>query len=133
MQTTNVRERPRMERAHRVGTSQRAAVINSPGAIEVQEVPMPELLPGTVLVRITHCGVCASNIPPWEGRPWFNYPMAPGALGHEAIGLIETVGDNVTGWKSGDHVAYIGERGYAEFEAVPATSLFSFPATVAGN
>jgi 2-desacetyl-2-hydroxyethyl bacteriochlorophyllide A dehydrogenase len=105
----------------------RAAVITAPRELEVRSVPVPELSLGHVLVRITHCGVCASNVPPWEGRPWFQYPMAPGALGHEASGTIEAVADDVTNWRPGDRVAYIGERGYAEFESVAASSLFALP------
>src|SRR5688500_16878003 len=85
----------------------RAAVITAPRVVEVQTVPIPEVVSGAVRARITHCGVCASNVPPWEGRPWFNYPMAPGALGHEAIGVIDEVGEGVTEWKPGDRVAYI--------------------------
>jgi NADPH:quinone reductase len=105
----------------------RAAVISAPRDAQIREVTLPELRPGTVLVRITHCGVCASNVPPWEGRPWFQYPLAPGALGHEAIGVIEEIAEGCAPWKPGDHVAYIGERGYAERELVPASSLFALP------
>ncbi len=105
----------------------RAAVITAPGILEVRRIAAPVVPVGHVLVRITHCGICASNVPPWQGRPWFSYPLRPGALGHEAIGNIEEVGDGVEGWAPGDGVAYIGEHGYAEREVVPAESLFPLP------
>ena len=61
----------------------RAAIIAEPRRAEIMDVPVPEPGANQLLVRLEGCGVCASNIPPWEGKPWFNYPMPPGALGHE--------------------------------------------------
>ena len=37
--------------------------------------------PGQVLVELEGSGVCASSIPVWEGRSWFEYPQPPGAPG----------------------------------------------------
>jgi NADPH:quinone reductase len=105
----------------------RAAVVVAPQRVEIHEVVIPRAKPGQVRVRITHCGVCASNIPAWQGRPWFKYPLSSGALGHEALGVIDDVGIGVTGWEEGDRVAYIGERGYAECETVNAEALFRLP------
>src|SRR5213082_2308555 len=67
----------------------RAAVLVAPMTFEVREAPVPEPGPEQVRVRLEGCGVCASNIPPWEGRPWFNYPMEPGGLGHEGWGSLD--------------------------------------------
>ena len=74
------------------GTTMRAAVLVRAG----QQVEMrhgracraPRGRP-RVRVRVEGCGVCASNIPPWEGREWFKYPMTPGQLGHEGWGIVE--------------------------------------------
>ncbi len=50
-------------------------------------------------VRLEGCGVCASNLSPWEGEPWFTYPFEPGALGHEGWGRVDAVGAGVTGFE----------------------------------
>ena len=70
----------------------KAAQITEPGKIEIKVVDVPEPGPSEVRVRIEGCGVCASNIPPWEGREWFSYPMDPGQLGHEGWGQVDAVG-----------------------------------------
>src|SRR4051812_1821448 len=133
MTATTISREPAATHAAAPKLTQRAAVLTAPRTMELRHVPIPPLRPGTVRVRITHCGVCASNVPPWEGRPWFQYPMEPGALGHEAIGVIETLAEDVEGWSEGDRVAYIGERGYAEFEAVPAAALYRLPENIGDN
>lgn len=86
----------------------RAAVVTAPGVVGVQQVPVRNPAANEVRVRVESCGVCASNVPPWEGRPWFTYPMEPGALGHEASGFVDAVGADVVRWKRGDRVAYLG-------------------------
>ena len=53
--------------------------LTAPRRFEPMEAPLSGPAEGEVLVRIAGCGVCASNVPPWEGREWFTYPMAPGA------------------------------------------------------
>src|SRR5690348_10459668 len=73
----------------------KAAVITEPGQLQIVPSPIPQPDPDQLLVRLEGCGVCASNVPPWEGRPWFSYPMRPGALGHEGWGRVEEVGSAV--------------------------------------
>ncbi|HEV7867090.1 MAG TPA: zinc-binding dehydrogenase [Chthoniobacteraceae bacterium] len=111
----------------------RAAVITAPGLVEVQQVALREPSTNEVRVRVESCGVCASNVPPWEGRPWFTYPMEPGTLGHEASGFIDAVGADVAQWKRGDRVAFLGNNGYAEFEIVPAEGLIAIPPELDGH
>lgn len=41
-----------------------------------------------VRVRLEGCGVCASNLPLWQGRPWFTYPLAPGVPVMKAGGIL---------------------------------------------
>lgn len=50
---------------------------------------------GSVRIRMEGCGICASNLPVWQGRPWFRYPMEPGSPGHEGWGVIEEAGEGV--------------------------------------
>src|SRR4051812_1363083 len=105
----------------------RAASFLGGSRVEVLPQPVVPPAPGHLSVRVLHCGVCASNVAPWMGKPWFTYPLEPGAPGHEATGEIEAIGDEVEGWNIGDRVAYIGERGFAERENVPASGLLRLP------
>ena len=111
----------------------RAAVIAEPRRAEVRDVPAPEPAADQVLVRLEGCGVCASNIPPWEGKPWFNYPMSPGALGHESWGRVEAVGDGVKEFAPGDRVAMISNNAYAEYDVADVTSVVKLPQSLDGE
>jgi NADPH:quinone reductase len=93
----------------------------------VNEYPAVPPAPNEVCVRVSQCGVCASNVAPWQGRSWFNYPLEPGAPGHEASGEIAAIGEAMEGWHVGERVSYIGYRGFAELENVPAGSLLRLP------
>lgn len=105
----------------------RAAVVVEPGRAEVREVPIPEAGEGEVRVRLEGCGVCASNLPPWEGKPWFNYPMEPGGLGHEGWGTIDAVGPGVSDLAIGDRVAMFSNHAYAEYDVTSAGSVVRLP------
>ena len=83
----------------------RSAVFDGDGRIHVERMPRPQPSNREVRVRLHGCGVCASNLPVWAGRPWFRYPFEPGAPGHEGWGEIDEVGDGVDGWHAGDRVA----------------------------
>lgn len=104
-----------------------AAVIVGPGTARVQQVPRPEAWPGEVLVRMEGCGVCASNLPLWQGRPWFSYPAQPGAPGHEGWGRVQQVGDGVQGLARGDRVTFLSYNAYAQYEKVQADCLVKIP------
>jgi threonine dehydrogenase-like Zn-dependent dehydrogenase len=105
----------------------RAAVVAEPGRVQIQSVPLPEPRPGEVRLRLDGCGVCASNLPPWEGRPWFTYPMEPGGLGHEGWGVIDAVGAGVTGLKVGDRAASLSQHAYAEYDVADAAQVIPLP------
>lgn len=111
----------------------RAARVVAPERIEVVETEIAAPGAGEVRVRLEGCGVCSSNIPPWEGREWFSYPMEPGALGHEGWGRIEALGEEVEGFEVGDRVAFIGSHSYAEAENVAASSLIRIPDSLEGT
>jgi threonine dehydrogenase-like Zn-dependent dehydrogenase len=129
-----------MARAAKPGMM-RAAVLVKPGRFEIQEVPIPEPGPGEVRIKLEGCGVCASNIPPFEGRDWFNYPMEPGALGHEGWGLLDsgfslTNSENSAGSRYPDseirnRVAFLGSHSYAEYEVVPLEKVVLLPPSLA--
>src|SRR3989440_10062721 len=102
-----------------VSATMRAAVVARPEEIRMTEVPLPEPGPGEVRVRLEGCGVCASNLPPYEGRPWFQYPLEPGGLGHEGWGEIDALGADADGFAVGDRVAVLSQHAYAEYDVAP--------------
>ena len=105
----------------------RAAVLVAPEHFEVRDVPLPKPSATEVRVHIEGCGVCASNIPPFEGREWFRYPMTPGQLGHEAWGGIDAVGSDVLHFNIGDRVAFLSERAYAEYDTTDESKVVALP------
>ncbi|WP_254447817.1 zinc-binding dehydrogenase [Sphingomonas sp. ID1715] len=111
--------------------SMRAAVVTGPGRIEVEHVPMPVPDPGQVRVRIEGCGVCASNLTPWSGPEWMEFPTKPGDLGHEGWGFIDAVGDGVSSVDVGDRVAALSYKSYAEYDIADADAVVKLPAELA--
>src|SRR6516164_2741839 len=69
--------------------------------VEVTEVLVPEPGPGEALVRIQACGVCHTDLHYKMGGIGADFPYL---LGHEASGIVEQVGDNVTEVAPGDFV-----------------------------
>ena len=111
----------------------RAAVVAAPGEIQIADVPIPTPKPAEVLIKLEGCGVCASNLPPWEGREWFSYPMEPGALGHEGWGIVTEVGAEVSGFAAGDRVASLSQHAYAEYDVADQSAVVKMPETLAGQ
>lgn len=105
----------------------RAAVVAAPCQVRTARVPVPQPGPGEVRVRLEGCGACGSNLPPWKGRPWFKYPLAPGELGHEGWGRVDALGPQVTGWQAGERVALLSHRAYAENDVAPEHTLVRLP------
>ncbi len=111
----------------------RAAVFAGPQQIRISPAAVPEPGDGEVLVRLQGCGICHSNLPVWEGRPWFNYPMEAGSPGHEGWGVIEAMGDNVNGLQTGQRVAMLSYHAYAQFDTAPAAQVVPIPACLDGE
>jgi threonine dehydrogenase-like Zn-dependent dehydrogenase len=111
--------------------SMRAAVITRPGSIEVVASPLPRPQPGQVRLRLEGSGVCASNLPLWQGAEWFTYPMPPGQGGHEAWGRVEAAGcERGEPWL-GKRVAALSYRAYAECDLARVDDLVEIPAQLA--
>ena len=82
----------------------KAVFIDAPGKIEIRETPDPELLHGQVLVEISRCGVCGSDLSAYKGQnPTVQYPIL---IGHEPVGLIRELGEGTggLGLRVGDRV-----------------------------
>lgn len=110
----------------------RACVLTAPGTVAVEERPLPEPGPGEVRLALEGSGVCASNLPVWEGRDWFTYPTAPGNPGHEGWGVVEALGDGVTGVQVGQRVAALSYAAYATHDVAKADALVPLPAVLDG-
>jgi threonine dehydrogenase-like Zn-dependent dehydrogenase len=108
-------------------STMRAAVVTGPGQVEIRDVPLPEPTIDQVRVRLSGCGVCASNLTPWEGPEWMSFPTEPGDLGHEGWGVIDAVGETVLNLRPGDRVATLGTKAYAEFDLVHSNGVVPIP------
>jgi propanol-preferring alcohol dehydrogenase len=122
--------------------------------LELVNIPDPIPLDNEILIRVTACGVCHTELDEIEGRtPPPKFPVIPG---HQVVGRIAATGRNVTNFKIGDRagVAWIYSScgkcsyclkgyenlcsefkatgrdtngGYAEYMAVPAASAYHIP------
>jgi threonine dehydrogenase-like Zn-dependent dehydrogenase len=110
----------------------RAAVIAAGRTLKIVGTNAPEPGFGEVRVRLEGCGVCASNLPVWEGRDWFRYPLESGAPGHEGWGVVDAVGDGVDHVREGERVAFLSSRAYAEYDIAASGSLVRLPDALAG-
>lgn len=120
--------------------------------VELGDIPVPEIGPGDVLVRMKACGMCRTDVKIWSGQFPPSIIQLPLVMGHEPAGVVESVGERVSGLQVGDRVVchfYVtcgncawcanGEEticpsvkrlgfeangGYAEFIRVPARNVF---------
>ncbi|ACG79074.1 threonine dehydrogenase [Phenylobacterium zucineum HLK1] len=111
----------------------RAAVLAGPGQMRLERAALPEPGPGQVRVRLEGCGVCASNLTPWEGPEWMTFPTEPGGLGHEGWGVVAAVGEGVSDLAVGDRVAALSYRSYAEYDVADASACVKLPPELDGK
>ena len=78
----------------------RAGVFRDKGVVRVEEVPVPEVGDGEVLIKVAACGVCGTDIK----KIFHRYVEPPQILGHELAGTVVAIGRGVTKWKPGDRV-----------------------------
>jgi threonine dehydrogenase-like Zn-dependent dehydrogenase len=109
----------------------RAASIAGPRRVELTTAPLPAPPAGHVRLLVRGTGVCGSNLPVFEGRPWFQYPLAPGAPGHEGWGVVDALGEGVENLAPGDPVTFLSERAFAEYDVAPADAVVPLPASLA--
>ncbi|MBI1738230.1 MAG: alcohol dehydrogenase catalytic domain-containing protein [Acidobacteria bacterium] len=89
-----------------------AAVYRGKGRVVVETVPVPEIGPGEVLLRVAACGICGTDIKKIQ----HGFIQPPQILGHEIAGTVVEVGSGVTRWKTGDRAI--------SFHHVPCGSCF---------
>ncbi|MCA9070332.1 MAG: alcohol dehydrogenase catalytic domain-containing protein, partial [Planctomycetaceae bacterium] len=116
--------------------------------LELTEIPKPIPKAGELLVRVSTCGVCHTELDEIEGRT--APPRLPVVLGHEVVGRVEELGKGVTKHQTGDRVGIgwihsssgesdenLSEQfratgrdvngGYAEYLTVPENYAYPIP------
>jgi 2-desacetyl-2-hydroxyethyl bacteriochlorophyllide A dehydrogenase len=124
----------------------RAMVLRAPSELALDDVALPEVPAGHVLVRITHSGLCGTDLKIYKGAIPAGYPLI---MGHEMVGEVVGRGDRVIV----DPVLYCGtcfhcrigqtnlcpaggligretNGGFAEYAAVPAAQVFPLPDSI---
>src|SRR5882757_1754239 len=104
----------------------RALLSISPGGPEtltLREIDTPELRPGAVRLRVHACAINYPDVLIIDDRYQIK-PPRPFAPGGEVAGVVEAVGEGVSGWKAGDRaIALIGYGGLAEQVVIDASRL----------
>ena len=90
----------------------RAGVYRGSGRVVAENVPVPKIEPGEVLIRIGACGICGTDVK----KVQHGLVQPPQILGHEIAGTIAAVGDGVRGWSVGNRVI--------SFHHIPCGSCF---------
>jgi 2-desacetyl-2-hydroxyethyl bacteriochlorophyllide A dehydrogenase len=132
----------------------RGAVLTAPGTFELREVPIPDVGPDDVLIRIDRCGICGTDIHIFNGH--YAADRLPLIPGHELAGTITAAGSKVDWLNPGDravvdinlgcgrcyycrrseilncpHMGQLGitqDGAFAEFVSVPARLVIPAPA-----
>ncbi len=82
----------------------KALTLTEYNRFEYGDAPAPEVDAGEVLIRVQACGICGSDVHGMDGSSGRRIP--PIIMGHEASGIIDTVGAGVEGWAQGDRVTF---------------------------
>lgn len=77
-----------------------AAVYRGKGQVFLENIPIPEIQDGELLVRVAACGICGTDIKKIQ----HGFVAPPQVFGHEIAGTVVGVGRGVTKWKTGDRV-----------------------------
>jgi D-arabinose 1-dehydrogenase-like Zn-dependent alcohol dehydrogenase len=79
-----------------------AQVTRPGGDLEVTDREIPNPGPGQVRIKVQACGICHSDVMTKDGLvPGMQFPRIPG---HEVVGVLDAVGDDVSGWSLGERV-----------------------------
>lgn len=87
------------------------------GDIRLDEIPEPRPAAGELLVKVTACGICGSDLKEWRSGPVVitdgehpkTHARAPITMGHEFIGVVAGLGTGLRDWRVGERVALEGE------------------------
>jgi len=90
------------EQRKRIPATMLAAVYRGVNDVRMESVPVPQIGPGDLLVRVHTCGICGTDLK----KIATGSHSAPRIFGHETSGVVAAVGSGVTGFKAGDRVVF---------------------------
>jgi len=96
----------------RAGEMMNAVVYRGPGRLVLEEVPVPKIGEGEVLIKVAACGICGTDLKKIQN----GFVPPPQIFGHEVAGTVIEVGAGVRRWNTGDRVV--------SFHHVPCGSCF---------
>lgn len=82
----------------------KALLYTKPCTLEYTDVPEPAFGDDEILVRVQACGICGSDVQGYTGKTGRRLP--PLIMGHEAAGVVEAIGRNVTDFTPGDRICF---------------------------
>jgi len=82
----------------------KALIYTKPYSFEYSDFPDPAVGDDDVLIRVKACGICGSDVHGFTGKTGRRIP--PLIMGHEAAGIVERLGKNVSGFEKGDRVCF---------------------------
>src|SRR5215831_10467829 len=82
----------------------KALLLSEYKKLQIAEVPVPVSSPGEILVRVAACGICGSDVHGYDGSSGRRIP--PIVMGHEAAGIVASVGAGVAGLHEADRVTF---------------------------
>ena len=95
---------------------------------KIVDLPTPEVGPHDVLIKVHYAGLRWSDVQQRRGELLISRPETPFVPGHEASGVVEAVGTQVTDLKPGARVVALPlHGGFAEYLVVPRRSAFEVP------
>jgi NADPH:quinone reductase len=105
------------------------AQTGGPEVMSLTDVPKPEVRPGMVLIKVQAIGVNFADVRFRQGQ-YVVKPKLPDTPGMEAAGVIEALGEGVTGLSVGARVAAFTVKSYAEYCQAPAPMVVPLPDVV---
>src|SRR5215475_14488367 len=105
------------------------AQTGGPDMLALSEVPTPDVRPGMVLIKVHAIGVNFADVRFRQGL-YVVKPKLPDTPGMEAAGIVEAVGDGVTGVRPGARVAAFTVKSYAEYCQAPESMIVPLPDAV---
>ena len=103
--------------------------LGGPEVLTLGDAPTPEVRPGKVLIKNHAVGINFADTLFRQGE-YVMQPKFPDIPGLEASGVVEAVGEGVEDIKTGDRVAAIGIKAYAEYSLMSASQVMPLPDSV---
>ena len=80
----------------------KAAVLKSAGNLVLEQVPIPEVGPNDVLIKVINAGICGSDLHEYSIK--LGGQFGPVIMGHEFVGILAEIGSEVSGLQLGERV-----------------------------